>query len=37
MSYKAASQPEKATEQFNAALSLEPDGPLKENILAAMK
>ena len=37
MSYKAASQPEKATEQFNAALSLEPDGPLKENILVAMK
>jgi cellulose synthase operon protein C len=37
MSYKAASQPEKATEQFKTALSLEADGQLKENILAAMK
>jgi pentatricopeptide repeat protein len=37
MSYKAAGQSEKAAEQFKAALSMEPDGTLKENILAAMK
>jgi tetratricopeptide (TPR) repeat protein len=38
ISYAATEQPEKAKEQFNKALSLEPDGtPLKESIRSAMK
>jgi cellulose synthase operon protein C len=38
MSYAATGQPDKATEQFQKALALEPDGTsLKENIRAAMK
>ncbi len=38
MSYAATGAPEKAAEQFKAALALEPDGTaLKENIRAAMK
>jgi pentatricopeptide repeat protein len=38
MSYAAASQSDKATEQFRKALALEPDGtPLKDSIRAAMK
>jgi predicted Zn-dependent protease len=38
MSYAAAGQPDKAAEQFQKALTLEPDGTtLKDNIRAAMK
>jgi tetratricopeptide (TPR) repeat protein len=38
MSYAAAGQPEKATEQLKIASTLEPDGTaLKESILSAMK
>lgn len=38
MSYAAAGQPEKASEQLKLALSLEPDGtPLKESIRTALK
>ena len=38
MSYAATGQPERSKEQFNKALSLEPDGtPLKESIRSAMK
>ncbi|EAQ33991.1 hypothetical protein NB311A_10103 [Nitrobacter sp. Nb-311A] len=38
MSYKAAGQPDKANEQLNTALSLEPeDTVLKESIRSALK
>jgi hypothetical protein len=38
MSYAAAGQPDKATEELKKALALEPDGTaLKESISAALK